>query len=74
MQFTAAFLALAAFAVSQVAANASIVRQFNALGATDQGALHTCLNNYRTDNWVRPFPPSLTVLLVRMLTPWRGAM
>lgn len=54
MQFTAAFLALAAFAVSQVSANASIVRQFNALGATDQGALHTCLNNYRTDNWVRP--------------------
>ncbi|EIW56365.1 uncharacterized protein TRAVEDRAFT_49195 [Trametes versicolor FP-101664 SS1] len=51
MQFTAAFLALAAFAVSQVSANASIVRQFNALGATDQGALHTCLNNYRTDNW-----------------------
>ncbi|KAL1943356.1 hypothetical protein VTO73DRAFT_4431 [Trametes versicolor] len=51
MQFTAAFLALAAFAVSQVSANASIVRQFNALGSTDQGALHTCLQNYRTDNW-----------------------
>lgn len=53
MQFTAAFLAFAAFAVSQVSANASIVRQFNALGSTDQGALHTCLQNYRTDNWVR---------------------
>ncbi|KAL1943351.1 hypothetical protein VTO73DRAFT_4426 [Trametes versicolor] len=51
MQFTTTFLALAALAVSQVSANASIVRQFNALGATDQGALHTCLNNYRTDNW-----------------------
>ena len=36
----------------QVTANASIVRQFNALGATDQGALHACLNSYRTDNWV----------------------
>ncbi len=68
MQFTAAFLALAAFAVSQVSANASVVRQFNALGATDQGALHTCLNNYRTDNWVRrrasrghPCYPLLTI-------------
>ncbi|KAI0633118.1 hypothetical protein C8Q77DRAFT_1218467 [Trametes polyzona] len=51
MQFTTAFIALAAFAVTQVSANASIVRQFNALGATDQGALHACLNSYRTDNW-----------------------
>ncbi|KAI0332166.1 hypothetical protein GY45DRAFT_1321182 [Cubamyces sp. BRFM 1775] len=51
MKFTAAFVAIAAFAVSQVSANASIVRQYNALGATDQGALHTCLDNYRWDNW-----------------------
>ena len=53
MKFIAAFVAIAAFAVSQVSANASIVRQYNALGATDQGALHTCLDNYRWDNWVR---------------------
>ncbi len=23
----------------------------NAHGSTDKGALHTCLSNYRTDNW-----------------------
>ncbi|KAI0766611.1 hypothetical protein BD413DRAFT_480810 [Trametes elegans] len=50
MKFTA-LVAVAAFAVAQVSANASIVRQFNALGATDQGALHSCLTNYRWDNW-----------------------
>ncbi|KAL7278750.1 hypothetical protein ACG7TL_007755 [Trametes sanguinea] len=51
MHLTAIFAALAAFAVSKVSAGASIVREYDALGATDQGALHTCLDNYRTDNW-----------------------
>ncbi|KAH9851220.1 hypothetical protein C2E23DRAFT_869431 [Lenzites betulinus] len=51
MQFTAVFAALAAFVVTQVSANASIVRQFNALGATDQNALHSCLDGYRNGNW-----------------------
>ncbi|KAJ3002039.1 hypothetical protein NUW54_g6066 [Trametes sanguinea] len=51
MQFTAIFTALAAFAVTQVSAGSYIVREYDALGATDQGALHTCLDNYRTDNW-----------------------
>ncbi|KAL7278788.1 hypothetical protein ACG7TL_007797 [Trametes sanguinea] len=51
MKFAAVFAALAAFAVSQVSGNATLVREYDAIGATDQGALHTCLDNYRIDNW-----------------------
>ncbi|CDO76336.1 hypothetical protein BN946_scf184795.g7 [Trametes cinnabarina] len=51
MKFAAVLAALAAFAVSQVSGNATIVREYDALGATDQGALHSCLDNYRIDNW-----------------------
>ncbi|CDO75717.1 hypothetical protein BN946_scf184493.g15 [Trametes cinnabarina] len=51
MHFGVVFAALAAFAVSQVSANASIVSESDALGATDQDALHSCLQNYRTNNW-----------------------
>ncbi|KAI0334984.1 hypothetical protein GY45DRAFT_970717 [Cubamyces sp. BRFM 1775] len=51
MKVAAVFVPMVAFAVTQVSANASIVRQYNALGATDQVALHNCLTNYRWDNW-----------------------
>ncbi|CDO75718.1 hypothetical protein BN946_scf184493.g16 [Trametes cinnabarina] len=47
----AVIAAFAAIAVSQVSGNATLVHEYDAFGATDQGALRSCLDNYRIDNW-----------------------
>ncbi|KAI0820115.1 hypothetical protein BC628DRAFT_928794 [Trametes gibbosa] len=51
MQLTALLAVIAAVAVTQVSAAASIVRQINAPGSTDENALYDCLLGYRSGNW-----------------------